>query len=57
MIRVATENFTYGEGSVMTGVNTTEDHEANLDAYQYYVKCRALYNNEGSYLIDLSTWV
>src|SRR3989338_6516049 len=50
----APESFTYGDGSVMTGVNTTSEHEANLDAYQYYVLCRDLYNNEASYYVDLS---
>lgn len=55
----APEDFTYGEGSSMTGVNTTDVHEANLGNGQlaYFVKCRDLYNNEGSYYVDLSTWV
>ena len=54
----APEDFTYGEGSAMSGVNTTV-LEANLDSatYAYYVKCRDLHTNEGAYYIDLSAWV
>ena len=48
--------FTYGEGSSMTGTNSTE-HEASLDRFLYYIKCVDRYENYGDYVIDTTFWM
>ena len=45
-----TAQFTYGQGTPMTGSNTKE-HEAALDSNIYYVRCQDLYGNEAAYTI------
>jgi hypothetical protein len=51
----ASESFTYGEGTSMTGVDSTE-HEASLESLYYYVICEDLANNQASYEVDISAW-
>jgi len=52
----ASDTFSFGEGTEMTGANTTM-HKASLDMYYYDVICEDSYGNQGSYFLDLSTWV
>ncbi|MDP3728181.1 MAG: hypothetical protein Q8R18_01875 [bacterium] len=52
----ASDSFIYGEGIAMNGEGETE-HEANLEAAQYYVICEDAYDNQAEYYIDLSTWI
>jgi hypothetical protein len=52
----ASESFTYGEGSLMTGEEKT-GHEASLESLYYYIICQDIIGNQGSYEIDLSAWV
>jgi len=42
--------FSFGSGTRMTGDNT-KDHEAPLDSNIYYVRCKDIFNNLGSYKI------
>ncbi len=45
-----TGSFTFGSGIQMTGLNQ-DKHEASLDSNIYYVRCRDLFNNIGSYTV------
>jgi hypothetical protein len=51
----APESFFYGEGTLMTGTETTE-HEASLQSLVYNIICVDVYGNSAEYLVDLSTW-
>jgi hypothetical protein len=51
----ASESFTFGEGTQMTGTLTT-DHETSVGQLLYYVICEDEYGNQGSYLLDISLW-
>lgn len=52
----ASDTFSFGEGTEMTGENTTA-HDASLDFYRYYIACEDAYSNQGTYFVDISTWV
>ena len=52
----ASDTFSFGEGTEMTGANMTI-HEASLDYSRYSLVCEDSYSNQGSYFIDISTWV
>ncbi|MEK6904706.1 MAG: hypothetical protein AABW87_03890 [Nanoarchaeota archaeon] len=43
-------DFVFGKGTLMTGEMTTE-HEATLDSSLYFVRCKDVFGNEGSYKI------
>jgi len=51
----ATDSFTFGEGTQMTGTMTTE-HETSIGQLLYYLICEDTYGNQGSYLLDISLW-
>jgi len=52
----ASEVFTYGEGSLMTGEEKT-GHEASLESLYFYIICEDLIGNQGTYEVDLTAWV
>lgn len=52
----ASTSFTYGDGTLMTGINTTT-HEASLDALKYSIICNDLFNNQASYLVDITALI
>jgi hypothetical protein len=51
----ANEEFVYGEGTLMTGIETLE-HEASVAGLEYSVICVDTFGTESSFVVDLSTW-
>ena len=50
-----TQPFTFGEGSDIGG-EYTPTHSISIGSPVYYIICEDEFNNQGSYIIDISLW-
>jgi hypothetical protein len=52
----AVEEFTFGEGTEMSGAGTNMQ-ESYVESPEYYIICEDEFGNQGEYVVDLSAWV